>query len=64
MAIGMFPIFSCFALLPLAAAIAFVIYLVFWMRQKTSRDEMVLGLLDEIASEIEEIGKVMTKKAE
>jgi len=64
MALGIFPIVSCFALLPLAAVIAFVVFLVFWMRQKTSRDEMVLNLLDGINTEIEEIGKMMTKKAE
>jgi hypothetical protein len=44
MAVG-FGLMGCFSLVPLIFLIAFVVYLIIWLRDKTRRDETMVDLL-------------------
>jgi len=57
--VGLVLLVGCFGLPALGIAVAVGVYFVLWLREKTLRDEMVLGLLGEIGEELKEIQKRM-----
>lgn len=60
---SMFLGFGCIGLAPLAIAVALVIFVVFWLREKIQRDELVLSLLAEIQEILVDIREKMDLSA-